>query len=120
MDELLCPCQVVIPMDYNPDHEDEPPREVEPEVFAGIISLIVTRFGDYSLVTPPPPGGMASGSWRGQADRSYRIEVGLPQRRTHEFVEVVYEIGKRLRQKAMYYVILPPSARVMPIDNESA
>ncbi len=116
MDEPLCPCLVVIPLDYNPARAGVPPREVEPETMVEILSWFDRQFGGYTPVSQAGVGGLPPGCWEGQPDRSLTLKVALPQHRTPEFLQVVRAIGVRLKQRAMYYEIGPPSAYIMPID----
>lgn len=118
MDELLCPCTVVIPLDYNPDRPGESPRPVEHEVKAEILSWFNRQFGGYRIAGMAGVGDVPPGCWEGQFDRSMTVVVALPERRTAQFVEVVRAIGARLGQRAMYYEIGPPTARIMLIEEE--
>ncbi len=117
MDELLCPCEVVIPIDYNPVKKGAKPREVEPEVLTEITQWFHRQFGSVSMYGGPvQPAG--HGLWDGYLDRIMRVRVALPERRTPEFVALVHAIGKKLKQKAMYYEIGPPTARIMLIEED--
>jgi hypothetical protein len=118
MAEPLCPCELVIPLDYNPEHAGLLPDPVEPEVMAGILTAVAERLGPFSTLGWSGVGDIPPGVWEGYSDRSVRIEVSLPQERTPEFVEMVRLIGIRLKQKAMYYKIGPPSAHIMVIGEE--
>src|SRR5205807_1952120 len=103
MDEPLCPCLVVIPLDYNPQKAGEPPPEVEPETMVKILSWFDRQFNGYTPVSQAGVGGLPPGCWQGQFDRSLTVKVSLPQERTIEFVGVVRAIGELLKQQAMYY-----------------
>ena len=118
MDELLCPCVVVIPLDYNPEHEGAKPREVEPRVLTEILSWLDRQFGGWRQLASANVPGIPSGSWHGQPDRCMTVTVAIPPHRTEEFKAVVYTIGQRLKQKAMYIEIGPPIARIMLIDDD--
>jgi hypothetical protein len=117
MDEPLCPCHVVVVLDYNPERDGEPPKPVEPEVMAQVHAML-TALGPISTLGWSGVGDTPRGLWEGHSDRSVRFEVSLPQARTPAFIEVVRRIGFLLKQKAMYYVIGPPSAFVMTIEQE--
>ena len=116
MDVPLCPCQVVIPLDYNPDREGEPPREVEQETINEFLSMFNRQFNGFSILGVMGVGDLPAGCWQGQRDRSLRVEVAVPKRRIKAFEAIVHAIGVRLGQKAMYYVIGPPGARIMTIQ----
>lgn len=118
MAQPLCPCEVVIPLDYNPEYEGGPRKPVEPEVMSDILMSIYVRLGPYSTLGWSGVGDIPKGAWDGYEDRSMRIEVGLPEERTKEFEEMVRLIGVRLKQKAMYYKIGPPTAHIMIIEEE--
>ena len=114
MDELLCPCLVVIPLDYNPN-EDGNVLPVEPETMAEISGWFNRQFEGWRHL-----GQEGVGVWRGQPDRFTTYMVALPENRTAEFINVVRSIGIKLRQEAMYYEIGQPIARIMFIGEQDA
>lgn len=83
---------------------------------AEVVSLITT-LGPFSTLGWSGVGETPPGLWEGSSDRSVRFEVSLPQEKTPDFIDVVHRIGRLLKQKAMYYVIGPPSAYVVPIKD---
>jgi hypothetical protein len=114
-----CACWVQIPLAYGgPD--GKPAEPVEAEVISGLLSLFSRQFGGWT------PLGESSGSWKNPEspfdetieERSFRIEVAVLPERVEEFKEVVYAIGKTLKQKAMYFNIPEPSAYFMDIDDD--
>jgi hypothetical protein len=118
MDKPLCPCLVVIPLDYNPD-ENGVIHEVEPEVMVEIFSWFNRQFEGWRPVNPAGVGGIPPGRWRGQSDRSISVVTAIPSEQTDQFLRVVRAIGVKLRQKAMYYEIGPPIAGIMSIDDNA-
>jgi hypothetical protein len=118
MDQPLCPCLVVIPLDYNPD-ENGVVHEVQPEVMVEIFSWFDKQFEGWRPVGMAGVGEVPPGRWRGQSDRSLTVVVALPRERTDEFLGVVRAIGVKLRQKAMYYEIGLPIAGIMEIEDKS-
>lgn len=113
-----CACWVQIPLAYGgPD--GRPDKAVEAEVLAAILGVFDRQFGGWT------PLGESSGSWRNPdslfeeviEEKSMRIEVAVLPERTNEFKEVVYSIGKSLKQKVMYFNIPEPSAYFMDIDD---
>ena len=117
MENPLCPCLVVIPLDYNPD-EGGCVREVEPETLAEIFSWFDRQFEGWTPVSAAGVGGLPPGRWRGQSDRSMTVKVALPLEHTDEFVRVVRAIGVKLAQRAMYYEIGLPIAGIMDLESD--
>lgn len=62
--------------------------------------------------------GTRDGVWEGQSEPSLWIEIAIPQSRIPELRELVYSIGKRLGQKAMYFDAPPPTVEIFPIDDD--
>jgi hypothetical protein len=95
---------------------------VEEEVISTVLSTFSRQFGGWT------PLGESSGSWKNPEvlfdetidERSFRIEVAVLPERIDEFKEVVYSIGKTLKQKVMYFNIPEPSAYFMDIDDDPA
>jgi hypothetical protein len=113
MDELLCPCLVVIPLDYNPD-DDGNVLPVGPETMAEIAGWFNRQFEGWRQI-----GQTGVGTWRGQVDRFMTVVVALPENRIAEFETIVRAIGVKLRQESMYYEIGKPIARIMFMDAEA-
>ena len=116
-----CACWVQIPLSYaGPD--GRPANPVEEEVISDLLGVFSRQFGGWT------PLGESSGSWVNPQDppeepieeRSFRIEVAVLPERIEEFKEVVYAIGKRLKQKMMYFNIPEASAYFMDIDDNPA
>jgi len=117
--KAYCACWVQIPLTYGgPD--GSPTAPVEAEVFDEILRVFDRQFGGWTPLTEELPG-----SWNAELvaqkaiqEKSTRIEVAVLPNRTAEFKEVVYAIGKKLKQKVMYYGIPEPSTYFMKIDQE--
>lgn len=112
---------VQIPLSYaGPD--GRPANPVEEEVISDLLGVFSRQFGGWT------PLGESSGSWVNPQnppeepieERSFRIEVAVLPERIEEFKEVVYAIGKRLKQKMMYFNIPEASAYFMDIDDNPA
>jgi hypothetical protein len=94
---------------------------VEPEVIAEFLGVFNRQFGGYT------PLGESRGEWVNPRrpseapieEKSIRIEVAVLPESTELFREVVYAIGKKLKQKQMYYCIPEPSVYFMEIDDKS-
>jgi hypothetical protein len=86
-----------------------------------VLSIFSRQFGGWT------PLGESSGSWTNPElpdetieERSFRIEVAVLPEKVEEFKEVVYSIGKTLKQKMMYFNVPAPSAYFMVIDDDLA
>lgn len=117
--QAYCACWVQIPLAYGgPD--GSPTAPVEEEVIDEFLRVFDRQFGGWT------PLMESAGSWRNPEslfeeaiqERSIRIEVAVLPNRTAEFREVVYAIGKKLKQKMMYYSIPEPSTYFMNIEEE--
>ena len=118
--QAYCACWVQIPLAYGgPD--GSPTAPVEEEVIDKFLRVFDRQFGGWTPLT-----NRVGGSWRNPEhlfdkaiqEGSIRIEVAVLPNRTPEFREVVYAIGKKLKQKVMYYSIPEPSTYFMNIDEE--
>lgn len=109
MNPTHCVCRFRLPLAYNDG------REVEPEVLAEIFLVLRTQFGGYT------PLGESRGDWHGQTEPSVGIEVAVLPNRIDEFREVVYAIGKRLRQIEMYFeASAVPTVEFMVIEDDDS
>lgn len=72
------------------------------------------QFGAYTIL------GVRDGVWEGQAEPSQWIEVAVPMERVPELRELVYSIGKKLGQKAMYFNAPPPTVEIIEIEDQIA
>lgn len=115
---LLCPCQFQLVLRYNPEPGALFGRDIEPEVLASIFRDLNMTFGNWTPLGTAGQSGLPDGQWEGQAEPSVRIEVAVPQDRVEEVEKFVIEVGKRLKQKAMYFVAGPPSAKIIEIEEE--
>src|ERR1700735_1165650 len=102
----LCPCRFQIPLVLN-DGSETPPEEL-----ILIHRSLRRQFGQYTML------GERDGVWEGQSEPSQWSEVAIPQSRVPELRELVYSIGKRLKQKAMYFDAPPPTVEIMPIEED--
>jgi hypothetical protein len=110
MNPTHCVCRFRLPLVYNDG------REVEAEAVAEIFRALRRQFGGYT------PLGDASGDWHGQTESSMGIEVAVLPSRLDEFREVVCAIGKRLKQKEMYFEAseIPTVEFIVIADDDSA
>jgi hypothetical protein len=116
---LLCPCQFQLVLAYNPEPGELMGREVEPEVLAGIFSDLRNRFGNYTPLGTCGQAGVPGGSWEGLVEPSMRVEVAVPEDRVGEVELFVTEIGKRLKQNAMYFRADPPCVKIIDVEGVS-
>lgn len=105
--ERLCPCQFQIPLRLNDG------SETPPEALVTIYAAIRRQFGAYAIL------GVRDGFWEGQAEPSQWIEVAVPMERVPELRELVYAIGKRLGQRAMYFDAPPPTVELIEIEEDT-
>ena len=100
----LCACRFQIPLMLNSGDE------IPPETLVEVIASIRRQFGAFTNL------GVMQGEWEGQSEPSQWIEIAIPESRVPELKELVYSIGKRLGQKAMYFDAPPPTVEILPID----
>lgn len=103
----LCRCRFLVPVNYN---DGQP---VEPEIIMEIKMALDRQFGGYRMISPQ------EGSWHGQIEDTHEIEVCVSPKRVPELRGVVCAIGKRLRQKAMYFDSPEPSVEIIDTDEEN-
>lgn len=106
--ERLCPCSFQIPLKLN-DGSDTPIQDL-----ILIYQALRRQFGAYTIL------GVRDGVWEGQSEPSQWIEVAVPMERVPELRELVYSIGKKLGQKAMYFNAPPPTVELIEIEDQIA
>ena len=99
--KLLCPCQFLVPVNYN----DGTP--VSPETIVAIAVVLNRQFGGYTKM------GRNEGCWEGQIEEVIPYEVCVREEEIPSLKEVVMAIGKLLGQKKMYFKQGPPSVDLM-------
>ncbi|MBS0208731.1 MAG: hypothetical protein JSS27_07235 [Planctomycetes bacterium] len=104
-DHKLCPCRFQIPLVLN-DGSETPENDL-----VAIFAAMRRQFGGWTVL------GQRDGVWEGQAEPSLWIEIAVPIARVPELKELVYSIGKRLKQKAMYFDAPLPTVEIFPIEH---
>jgi hypothetical protein len=100
----LCACRFQIVLVLNDG------TETPPELLVEIYAAMRRQFGQWTVL------GVRDGEWDGQAEPSQWIEMSVPPSRVEELRQLVYSIGKRLGQRAMYFDAPPPTVEIITID----
>lgn len=96
-------CTFQLPVAYNDG------RPIEPEVMLEILRALDRQFEGYTIRGP------FRGSWQGQEEESYTVEVAVSPSEVPTLRAVVIAIGQRLGQKAMYFRVPPPDVEIIDI-----
>jgi len=109
----LCPCEFLIPLEYQPDGPEGARESVPREFFDKVFKTLDRQFGGWTW------RGNCSGSWHGELDDSMSIEVSVPKDQIEKVRVVVRAIGYALKQEKMYFRVGRPSVEMLDADGST-
>lgn len=86
---------------YLPTHYNDG-SQVQPVEMQAIVAELFQRFGGATVSGPVQGHWIDSVTGQAYSDESLRVEIATDRERLAEVQTVVVEIGKRLKQEAMY------------------
>ncbi len=106
----LCPCYFQLPLLFNPEREGEPGQPVGEDMLEQIYALIERQFDGFTTYRD------CEGSWHGLREPSMRVCVAVPEDQIDRLKAVVRQIGKALKQKAMFFERGLPNVELIEVE----